>query len=155
MGRDAFGIGHEVARGRGAAPGLRGGSRLSRGRGATLPWGRCAQPSTDPAGRKRHRCTVWWRTATRRSRGPGKKASRQRTGWRGFVDDIVYAFTDCGDLSRGFARVYCDSCRNEYLLAFSCSRRGFCPSCAAKRGAIFGPFLREEVLEDVGHCMWT
>jgi hypothetical protein len=47
--------------------------------------------------------------------------------WRGFVDDIVYAFTDCGNLSRGFARVYCDGCRSEYLLAFSCSRRGFCP----------------------------
>ena len=51
--------------------------------------------------------------------------------------------------------MYCDSCRSEYLLAFSCSRRGFCPSCAAKRGAIFGAFLQEEVLEEVGHCMWT
>jgi hypothetical protein len=51
--------------------------------------------------------------------------------------------------------VYCDACRDEYLLAFSCSRRGFCPSCAAKRGAIFGAFLLEEVLEDVSHCMWT
>ena len=30
-----------------------------------------------------------------------------------------------------------------------------CPSCAAKRGAIFGAFLREEVLEEVGHCLWT
>jgi hypothetical protein len=75
--------------------------------------------------------------------------------WRGFVDEIVYAFTDCGDLSRGMARVYCDACRSEYLLAFSCSRRGFCPSCAAKRGAIFGAFLGEELLEEVGHCMWA
>ena len=75
--------------------------------------------------------------------------------WRGFVDDVVYAFSDCGDLSRGFARVYCDACRSEYLLAFSCARRGFCPSCAAKRGAIFGAFLQEEVLEAVGHCLWT
>jgi hypothetical protein len=75
--------------------------------------------------------------------------------WRGFIDDVVYAFADCGDLSRGFARVYCDGCCSEYLLAFSCSRRGFCPSCAAKRGAIFGAFLQEEVLEEVGHCMWT
>jgi hypothetical protein len=98
--------------------------------------------------------------------------------WRGFVDDVVFAFlpasgpaglsrrrslasrksprprlTDCGDLAQGFARVYCEACRNEYLLAFSCSRRGLCPSCAAKRGAIFGAFLREEVLEDVPHCM--
>lgn len=75
--------------------------------------------------------------------------------WRGFVEDVVYAFTDCGDLGRGFARVYCDACRSEYLLAFSCARRGFCCSCAAKRAAIFGAFLQEEVLEEVGHCMWT
>jgi len=27
---------------------------------------------------------------------------------------------------------------HEYLLAFACSRGGFCPSCAAKRGVIFG-----------------
>jgi len=42
-----------------------------------------------------------------------------------------------------------------YVLAFSCSRRGFCPSCAAKRGAIFGALLREEVVEEVGYCLWT
>lgn len=75
--------------------------------------------------------------------------------WRGFVDQVVYAFADCGDLRQGFARVYCDACRSEYLLAFSCTRRGLCPSCAAKRGAIFGAFLREEVVEKVGHCLWT
>jgi hypothetical protein len=75
--------------------------------------------------------------------------------WRGFVDGVVYAFADCGDLSRGFARVYCDSCRSEFLLAFSCTRRGLCPSCAAKRGAIFGALLREEVIGEVAHCLWT
>ena len=66
--------------------------------------------------------------------------------WRGLVDGVVYAFVDCGDLEHGFARVFCDACQKEYLLAFSCSRRGFCPSCAAKRGAMFGALLREEVI---------
>ena len=75
--------------------------------------------------------------------------------WRGFVDSVVYAFLDCGGLEHGFARVFCDACKSEYLVAFSCSRRGFCPSCAAKRGVIFGAFLREEVVEEVGHCLWT
>jgi hypothetical protein len=75
--------------------------------------------------------------------------------WRALVDGVVYAFVDCGDLEHGFARVFCDACRGEYLLAFSCSRRGFCPSCAAKRGALFGAFVREEVAEGVGHCLWT
>ncbi len=47
---------------------------------------------------------------------------------------------------------YCDACRSEYLLAFSCTRRALCPSYAAKRGAIFGAFLGEEVTREVGHC---
>ncbi len=75
--------------------------------------------------------------------------------WRGFVDDVIHAFMACGDFQGGFARVLCDACQSEYLLAFSCSRRGFCPSCAAKRAAIFGALLRDEILEDVPHAMWT
>ena len=33
--------------------------------------------------------------------------------------------------------------------------RGFCPSCGAKRAAAFAAFLVDEVLEQVGHTMWT
>jgi hypothetical protein len=32
---------------------------------------------------------------------------------------------------------------------FSCQRRGFCPSCAAKRGALFGALLAEEIVDAV------
>jgi hypothetical protein len=67
----------------------------------------------------------------------------------------VLAFLACGDFEGGFARVYCDECRSDYLVAFSCSRRVFCPSCAAKRGAIFGALLREEILGEVGHAQWV
>ncbi|MCP3892587.1 MAG: hypothetical protein GY702_27485 [Desulfobulbaceae bacterium] len=31
------------------------------------------------------------------------------------------------------ARVKCPDCQHEYLLAFSCRGRWFCPSCAAKQ----------------------
>jgi hypothetical protein len=75
--------------------------------------------------------------------------------WRSFVEETVYAFQDCGDFSQGFARVRCNQCKAEFLVAMSCKRRGFCASCAAKRSAIFGAFLREEVLEEVPHAMWT
>jgi hypothetical protein len=37
---------------------------------------------------------------------------------------------DCGDLHFGFARVKCEDCGHEFLLAFSCKRRHFCPSLA-------------------------
>jgi hypothetical protein len=56
---------------------------------------------------------------------------------------------------RGFARVYRDECRADYLVTFSCSRRVSCPSCAAKRAAIFGALLQEEILEEVGHAQWV
>jgi hypothetical protein len=33
----------------------------------------------------------------------------------------------CGILKHGFARVRCGSCKHEFLLAFSCKCRYFCP----------------------------
>ena len=39
----------------------------------------------------------------------------------------------CGLLEHGFLRVKCDARRHERLVAFSCKRRGFCPSRGARR----------------------
>jgi hypothetical protein len=75
--------------------------------------------------------------------------------WRPLADRAVAAFLDCGLLENGFARVRCGACTAEYLVAFSCKGRGLCPSCAAKRAAELAAFLREEVLEDVGHAQWV
>ena len=35
----------------------------------------------------------------------------------------------CGDPHYGFARIYCNACGHDYLLAYSCKTRYFCPSC--------------------------
>ena len=43
--------------------------------------------------------------------------------WRPYITDVIYRYLDCGDLRCGFARVRCDHCGHEYLLAFSCKRR--------------------------------
>ena len=40
----------------------------------------------------------------------------------------------------------CDSRHNEQLVAFSCKRRGFCPSCGARRMAESAALLVDEVL---------
>jgi hypothetical protein len=66
--------------------------------------------------------------------------------WRSFVEQAVFRYLDCGIFERGFARIRCRRCAEEYLVAFSCKGRGLCPSCAAKRGAAFGAFLAEEVV---------
>ena len=75
--------------------------------------------------------------------------------WRGLADEAVARYLDCGVLERGFARVKCEGCPVELLVAFSCKGRALCPSCAAKRAAGFGAFLRERVLEPVGHAQWV
>ena len=48
-----------------------------------------------------------------------------------FLDRVVHSYEDCGVYSSGCARVRCPECRAEYLVAFSCQSRMFCPSCAA------------------------
>ena len=75
--------------------------------------------------------------------------------WRGFLDDIVMRYLDCGVLESGFARIFCDHCKDEYLLPYSCKCRGFCPSCNAKRAAAFVAFLKDELLQNVCHAQWV
>ncbi|MFY0565314.1 transposase zinc-binding domain-containing protein [Archangium lansingense] len=49
----------------------------------------------------------------------------------------------------GFARVRCESCKDELLVAFSCKGRGVCPSCNAKRAQVTAVHLVERVLPHV------
>jgi hypothetical protein len=46
-----------------------------------------------------------------------------------FVTQEFDDYLACGRLDHGFLRVKCDGCRHEHFVAFSCKRRGFCPSC--------------------------
>jgi hypothetical protein len=50
--------------------------------------------------------------------------------WRPYVTDVIRLYLDCGDSHFGFARVKCEDCGHEYLLAYSCKRRHSCPSLA-------------------------
>jgi hypothetical protein len=75
--------------------------------------------------------------------------------WRGFYDTAVARYLDCGLFESGFARVRCTSCPNEFLVAFSCKGRGLCPSCGAKRAAIFSELLQNQILADVPHAQWV
>ncbi|MFC1746531.1 transposase [Candidatus Riflebacteria bacterium] len=71
--------------------------------------------------------------------------------WRHHIEKVIYRFLDCGDLKQGFARIRCGDCGEEFLVAFSCKCRHFCPSCHAKRVVEFGEFLVTEVLAQVPH----
>jgi ribosomal protein S27E len=51
------------------------------------------------------------------------------------VEKELRAYLECGILAYGFVRVKCEDCKSELLVAFSCKKRGFCPSCGGKRMA--------------------
>ena len=80
---------------------------------------------------------------------------RQYGYFRPYVKEVMPRFLDCGVLHNGFARVRCLDCGHEYLLAFSCKRRHFCPSCHQKRVVEFGEWLCAEVLKSVPHRQWV
>ena len=65
------------------------------------------------------------------------------------------AYLKCGRLEHGFLRVRCRSCHFERLVAFSCKKRGFCPSCGARRMAETAALLADEVFRDVPLRQWV
>ena len=77
--------------------------------------------------------------------------AREYGPWRPVVGEVADKFLTCGVLEHGFARIRCDACTHEYLLAFSCKCRYFCPSCHAKRLAIWTQWLDTTLLAPVPH----
>src|SRR5947199_4653211 len=71
------------------------------------------------------------------------------------VEREFYAYLRCGILAHGFLRLGCDTCPQELLLPFSCKRRGFCPSCAARRMAQTAAHLVECVIPWVPTRQWV
>ena len=61
----------------------------------------------------------------------------------------------CGVLANGFSRVRCTGCGDELLVAFSCKRRGVCPSCCARRSADAAAHLMDDVLPAAPYRQWT
>ena len=61
-----------------------------------------------------------------------------------FVKDAFDAFLECGIL-----RLRCGDCGHDKLVAFGCKRRGFCPSCGARRMAQTAAHLVDRVTPHV------
>ena len=54
-----------------------------------------------------------------------------------------------------FARVRCMTCHEEIVVAFSCKRRGLCPSCTARRMADTAAHLVDHVLPRAPYRQWV
>jgi len=77
---------------------------------------------------------------------------------RPLPDYVQQEFEDylrCGRLEHGFLRVRCDTCHAEHLVAFSCRRRGFCPSCGARRMVESAALLVDEVFPEQPVRQWV
>jgi hypothetical protein len=72
-----------------------------------------------------------------------------------FVKDEFDALLKCGILAHGFMRLRCDDCGHDKLVAFSCKRRGFCPSCGARRMAQTAAQLVDHVIPQVPVRQWV
>jgi hypothetical protein len=72
-----------------------------------------------------------------------------------FVKDEFDAFLECGILAHGFLRLHCGDCGHDKLVAFSCKRRGFCPSCGARRMAQTAAHLVDHVIPNVPVRQWV
>ena len=72
-----------------------------------------------------------------------------------YITQEFEAYLKCGRLEHGFLRVRCETCHDERLVAFSCKRRGFCPSCGARRMADSAALLVDEVLPHEPMRQWV
>lgn len=52
--------------------------------------------------------------------------------WRTYIMTVIYKYLDCGDFHMGFARVCCEECGHEYLLAFRVSAGNSVPPAIKK-----------------------
>ncbi|MCP5069371.1 MAG: transposase, partial [bacterium] len=77
------------------------------------------------------------------------------TGLPRHVRRELEGFLSCGILCRGFVRVYCDSCHDSMLVAFSCKARAVCPSCTGRRMAEVSAHLVDHVLPEVPIRQWV
>jgi hypothetical protein len=72
-----------------------------------------------------------------------------------FVKDEFDAFLECGILAHGFLRLHCGDCGHGKLVAFSCKRLGFCPSCGARRMAQTAAHLVDRLIPHPAVRQWV
>ncbi|MFA6109920.1 MAG: transposase, partial [Candidatus Latescibacterota bacterium] len=71
------------------------------------------------------------------------------------IEQELRAYLECGILAYGFVRLRCTACGGSRLIAFSCKRRGFCPSCLGRRMADIAAHLVDHVLPHAPVRQWV
>ena len=121
------------------------GQRQSCTQGSGAPWRGAAYRPRNP------RASPLWQCAARHAKELREAGQFQRV----VEERAIERFIECGDPHHGFARIYCDACGHDYLLAFSCKTRYFCPSCRQKRTLLYDEWVEETVLAPVPHRQYV
>lgn len=77
------------------------------------------------------------------------------SGLPDFVKDEFDAFLECGVLAHGFLRLHCADCPHEKLVAFSCKRQGYCPSCGGRHMVQTAANLVDHVIPNIPVRQWV
>ncbi|WP_407244113.1 transposase zinc-binding domain-containing protein [Klebsiella michiganensis] len=80
--------------------------------------------------------------------------SRERN-CRAMCNGNLKNFSNAGGWSMAFYGFAASLAHAEHLVAFSCKRRGFCPSCGARRMAESAALLVDEVLPEQPMRQWV
>jgi len=72
-----------------------------------------------------------------------------------YVETAFRKYLECGIFAHGFARVRCDDCGDDYLVAFSCKGRAICPSCNTRRMAEAAAHLCDHVFPRLPVRQWV
>ena len=109
-----------------------------------------APPFIDPSGYARHRPEATLLYQLVEQHYPAFRELRSEAGrpLPEHVQEEFEAYLKCGRLEEGFLRVRCEHCHAEKLVAFSCKKRGLCPSCGGRRMAETAALLADEVLPE-------
>lgn len=114
-------------------------------------------PFTDPPGYSRHRPerTLLYQLVEQHYPAFRELRAAADRPLPDFVQQEFDAYLKCGRFEEGFLRVRCEQCHAEKLLAFSCKKRGFCPSCGGRRMAETAALLADEVLPERPLRQWV
>ena len=110
-----------------------------------------------PRAHVRHepRETALWRIVQREALGFMESARANGAPLPRYVEDELFAYLRCGVLSCGFARARCAGCGADKLVAFSCKKRGVCPSCGGRRMSETAAELVTRVVPEVPVRQWV
>ena len=81
--------------------------------------------------------------------------AEQSGGLPDFIVEEFEAYLRCGMLEHGLAHFACRQCGESLAVAYSCKKRGFCPSCTGRRMADVAAHLVDEVLPEVPVRQWV